>query len=104
MQYMVQKSFYRVIIVVLVSFLGISLISAHTAVAATLPQQESSKASQPNRIIIPTAGVNVPIINVGVTPQGNLDVPHNFTQAGWYMYGTVPGAIGSAVIDGHVDN
>jgi LPXTG-site transpeptidase (sortase) family protein len=30
--------------------------------------------------------------------------PTNFTDVGWYKYGTVPGYRGSAVFAGHVDN
>ena len=33
-----------------------------------------------------------------------MGVPSNFSDVAWYKYGTVPGQIGSAVIDGHVDN
>ena len=33
-----------------------------------------------------------------------MSVPSNYTDVGWYRYGTVPGQKGSAVIDGHVDN
>lgn len=58
----------------------------------------------PSKIVIPTANVSARIIDVGVTKAGNLDVPHNYVQAGWYRYGAIPGQIGNAVIDGHVDN
>src|SRR6185503_17165796 len=34
----------------------------------------------------------------------NMGTPSNFTDVAWYKYGTVPGQVGSAVIDGHVDN
>lgn len=33
-----------------------------------------------------------------------MGTPSNFTDVAWYKYGPVPGALGSAVIDGHVDN
>lgn len=59
---------------------------------------------RPTHIIIPSAKVDADIIDVGVTSSGNLDVPHNFVQTGWYKYGPVPGMPGNAVIDGHVDN
>lgn len=42
--------------------------------------------------------------HVGRAKSGNMAVPTNFTDAGWYREGTVPGNVGSAVIDGHVDN
>jgi sortase (surface protein transpeptidase) len=57
----------------------------------------------PVGISIPEARVDARVIPVGVTDAGNLDVPPNFVEAGWYMSGTRPGDVGSAVIDGHVD-
>lgn len=40
---------------------------------------------------------------MGLTPEGNLDVPDGKTNnVGWYAKGTVPGDMGSAVLDAHV--
>lgn len=58
----------------------------------------------PAHLVIPNAKVEASIIKVGVTPKGNLDVPNNYKEVGWYKSGVVPGQMGSAVIDGHVDN
>ncbi|MDE2188127.1 MAG: class F sortase [Patescibacteria group bacterium] len=58
----------------------------------------------PVSISIPSVGTNAPIISVGLTKTGNVDVPHNFVQAGWYTGNPTPGSEGSAIIDGHVDN
>jgi LPXTG-site transpeptidase (sortase) family protein len=58
----------------------------------------------PVSISIPRIDVRAKVIPMGVTPGGILDTPHNFVDVGWYRYGTMPGDIGSAVIDGHVDN
>ena len=33
-----------------------------------------------------------------------MAVPYNYTDVGWFRYGPIPGQIGSAVFDGHVDN
>lgn len=64
----------------------------------------SARRIKPTQIIIPTAKVNAEVINIGITKSGNLDVPPNYYQAGWYKYGVIPGEFGNAVIDGHVDN
>ncbi len=69
-----------------------------------VPVEAATAVALPVRIIIPTAKVNAPVIPVGVTPTGQLGTPSNFVQAGWYKGGVLPGQIGSAVIDGHVDN
>jgi sortase (surface protein transpeptidase) len=44
------------------------------------------------------------IVDVGVSPDGAMEIPEAFTQAGWYRYGPAPGAeSGAAVIAAHVD-
>ncbi|MDB5244879.1 MAG: peptidase sortase [Parcubacteria group bacterium] len=64
----------------------------------------SSMPSIPTRLIIPSIEVDAKVQGVGLTLLGNMGVPHNYTDVGWYKYGTIPGAKGSAVIDGHVDD
>ncbi len=71
---------------------------------ANAPIQEVSEEDQPARLIIPSIGVDADVQYVGVTAAGNMAVPTNFTDVGWYRYGTVPGQRGSAVVAGHVDN
>lgn len=58
----------------------------------------------PVSLSIPAINVQAHIQEVGLTKTGNMAVPTNFTDVGWYDQGTVPGDIGSAVIDGHVDD
>jgi sortase (surface protein transpeptidase) len=68
------------------------------------PQIAPIAPSIPKRLIIPTAKVNARVVGVTVTDEGNLDVPPNLVEVGWYSPGTIPGDVGSAVLDGHVDN
>jgi sortase (surface protein transpeptidase) len=74
--------------------------------AATIVNQAvySTTPGRPIWINIPDIKVNTNVIDVGVTATNNLDVPPNYTEVGWYKYGTKPGGVGSAVLDGHVDN
>jgi sortase (surface protein transpeptidase) len=58
----------------------------------------------PSRLTIPSLGIDAKVQYVGVNAKGNMGVPSNFTDVAWYQDGTLPGQIGSAVIDGHVDN
>ncbi len=60
---------------------------------------------KPSQLIIPAIGVSAHIQSVGLAWQGTGDmgIPTNFTDVGWYDEGPVPGAPGSAVIDGHLD-
>jgi sortase A len=57
----------------------------------------------PTRIIVPSIGLDAPIQDVGLNARGEMDVPAGTTNnVGWYQFGTVPGQIGSAVLDAHV--
>lgn len=58
----------------------------------------------PSRLHIPKIDIDAKVQHVGVTRSGNMAAPNNFTDVGWYKYGTAPGLQGSAVIAGHVDN
>jgi sortase (surface protein transpeptidase) len=66
---------------------------------------EPSTAPVPGlaRLRIPSIGVDAPIDDVGVTPQGDLATPTDPTHVGWYDAGSLPGRPGSSVIDGHLD-
>src|SRR5258708_1660959 len=74
--------------------------------ANTTPQTEvvpPKKITYPVRLIIPSIKIDDQIVKVGVTDNGEMDVPDGKTKnIGWYMYGTVPGEVGSAVLDAHV--
>ncbi|KAA0932140.1 class F sortase [Streptomyces apricus] len=68
--------------------------------AAALPR------SAPARVRIPSIRVDAPLMGLGLTPQGSLDVPPAARKnlAGWYAAGTAPGERGTAIVAGHVDN
>ncbi|GAA2433005.1 class F sortase [Streptomyces lavendulocolor] len=73
----------------------------HTdAAAAPLPP------SAPVRVRIPAIGVDAPVMRLGLARDGSLEVPPagNPNIAGWYKDGTPPGAEGTAIVAGHVDN
>ncbi len=59
----------------------------------------------PVRITIPAIGVDAAIQSVGIAwnVPGEMGIPTNFTDVGWYNEGPRPGMTGSAVIDGHLD-
>ncbi|MDP9297930.1 MAG: class F sortase [Actinomycetota bacterium] len=58
----------------------------------------------PDRVIIPAIGVSAPIVDLALNPDGTLEVPPGFLEAGWYTGSSVPGEPGPAVIVGHVDS
>ncbi|MFJ7203180.1 class F sortase [Streptomyces sp. NPDC098789] len=67
--------------------------------AAPLP------GSPPRRIRIPAIRVDAPLTGLGLEADGSLAAPPPARRdlAGWYRDGTTPGAVGTAVIAGHVD-
>jgi sortase family protein len=58
----------------------------------------------PVRLAVPARGVDVAVDPVGVTADGQMALPDDVDRAGWYRFGPVPGAPGSAVVAGHVDD
>ena len=63
----------------------------------------STSYGLPVRVQIPKLRVDARVIYVGLTKEGNMDVPTNVVDVGWYKYGALPGNIGTAVIAGHLD-
>lgn len=61
-------------------------------------------AHYPARIRIPALDIDTSVQHVGVNANGNMAVPTNYTDVGWYKYGPAPGESGSAVLAGHVNN
>jgi LPXTG-site transpeptidase (sortase) family protein len=56
--------------------------------------------SHPVAVVIPKIGVRSRLVDLGMT-DGKMDVPKP-AVAGWYTGGPTPGALGPAVIAGHV--
>ncbi|MFC9857504.1 MULTISPECIES: class F sortase [unclassified Streptomyces] len=70
------------------------------------PVAEPLRPSAPVRIRIPGIDVDAPMMRLGLGADGSLDVPPagNRNIAGWYKDGVPPGAKGTAIVAGHVDN
>ncbi len=66
---------------------------------ASGPMSESA----PVRLTIASIGVDTPLMDLGLMPDGSLEVPPDGTLAGWYTGAPTPGERGPAVIAGHVD-
>ena len=58
----------------------------------------------PVRLAVPALGVDAPVEPVGVRDDGQMALPDDVDRLGWYRFGPVPGAEGSAVLAGHVDD
>jgi sortase (surface protein transpeptidase) len=79
-------------------------LPAPTGPIAAGPQQRSAQVSLPVTLTIPSIGVQTSLIRLGLTASGTLQVPQSTAVAGWYTGSPRPGAVGSAVIAGHIDS
>jgi len=78
------------------------------AAEPTLPIHSYARVppSPPTRLSIPGIGVSAPLIELGLRPDGSMQVPsgRDFDKPGWFTEGPEPGQLGPAVIAGHVDS
>ena len=75
-------------------------------IAAVAQPKEAQEAAVPLPVTltIPAIGVQTRLVHLGVTAAGTLQVPASTAVAGWFTGGARPGAIGPAVIAGHIDS
>jgi sortase (surface protein transpeptidase) len=64
------------------------------------------RTSTPMTIVIPAIGVNAPVTHLDLNTDGTIQVPplNDHNLAGWYDRSVTPGAKGTSVIIGHVDD
>ena len=76
-----------------------------TPATTTTPEAPESQVpiSDPVGLRIDELNVDAPILPYGVDQRGQMDVPDNVTDVGWYRFGPSPGEPGSAVLAAHVD-
>ena len=95
-----------------ISFLVFSLIPlfylANSFYVRQVEQKQIGNITQqergfPVRLRIPAINVNTTIQRVGINSRGEMEVPGNVVDVGWFKLGSIPGERGSAVIDGHFD-
>ncbi len=58
----------------------------------------------PISVTIPAIGVTSNLLSLNRNPDGTVQVPSSFHEAGWYQRGPTPGQLGPSVILGHVDS
>jgi len=70
------------------------------------PAAPAAVSAAPAPVSLSVAGtpINMPVVPVGVSGGGAMEIPDAFDLAGWYRFGPAPGAAaGTAVIAGHID-
>jgi len=111
MNHGIRTFFIAIVTIAAVAVFGVTLTRAvwlapdsSVYVPDGVVRREVPPEEQPARLLIPALGIDAHIQYVGVNGSGNMGTPSNFTDVAWYKFGTAPGEIGSAAIDGHVDN
>jgi len=75
----------------------------NTLLSAPAPS-DAGAVSPPIRLQLPAIGVDTALQALRLQPDGSLQAPSAWQEAGWYADGVRPGAVGPAVIAGHVDS
>ena len=84
---------------------GVAALPAPTGPIVAPPQSTAPKpVAAPVSLTIPLIGVRTQLITLGLTSAGELQVPSSTAVAGWFTGSPRPGAIGSAIIVGHIDS
>jgi LPXTG-site transpeptidase (sortase) family protein len=71
--------------------------------SSLLTDQSGTEKAPPERLVIDALGIDAPVGAYGVDTDGQMAVPDNITEVGWYRHGPSPGDRGSAVLAAHVD-
>ncbi len=84
---------------------GVGALPAPTGPIVAPPQSAAPRpVAAPVSLTIPLIGVSTKLITLGLQSDGALQVPSTTSVAGWYTGSPRPGAIGSAIIVGHIDS
>ncbi len=66
---------------------------------------EVMSSSTPVQLRIPALQIDVPFsTSLGIDSDGAIEVPESYDTVGWYRFGPTPGALGPAVVLGHIDS
>lgn len=81
-------------------------VSSYTPPRSASPRSSGTTvlpAAAPVGLRIPAIGVDSMLMDLGLEPDGTLEVPPDGFPAGWYSGSPTPGELGPAIIAGHVD-
>lgn len=82
-----------------------SSLSASAPLTSTDPASTTvQNGILPAHLSIPSIGVDAAVEQVGKNVKGNMGAPTSYKTAAWYSLGSRPGAPGSAVLAGHLNN
>ncbi len=70
----------------------------------TSPTEIRTSSADPAFVDIAAIGATSTIGPLGTLLDGRLETPNDFMKVGWWAGGVVPGAVGPAVLAGHLDS
>jgi hypothetical protein len=79
-------------------------VPAPTPTWTVTPLTPTPTVAPPVRVRIPAIGVDSRIVHIGVDAAGELIPPRSAAVTGWFTSGPRPGAVGPALLAGHVDS
>ncbi|GAA1889716.1 class F sortase [Asanoa iriomotensis] len=59
--------------------------------------------STPTRLVVPRLRIDTALSPLGLQPNGTMEVPGDASTVGWFTKAPTPGALGPAVLAGHVN-
>jgi hypothetical protein len=83
---------------------AVTAIPAPVGPIAGVAHVQDVNVPLPVALSIPGIGIQTRLVDLGVTAAGALEVPSSTAVAGWYTGSSRPGAVGPAVIAGHIDS
>lgn len=78
--------------------------AAHLQNPNPLVRSLPAASAIPTTVSIPAIAVSSGLLSLSLDATGALEAPNVYDSAGWYAAGVVPGAIGPAIIAGHIDS
>lgn len=83
---------------------GVERGDVPTGSTSVVRQAPAAAGSRPIRLDVPTVGIHVDLVELGLAADGTLEVPAEPQRAGWFSGSPAPGQPGPSVIVGHVDS
>jgi hypothetical protein len=84
---------------------GVAALPVPTGPIVAPPQSaQPVPVASPVSLTIPLIGVKTQLITLGLAADGSMQVPSSTSVAGWYTGSPRPGAVGSAIVVGHIDS
>ena len=83
---------------------AVQVLPAPTGPIEAAPPSATAQVAEPVSLTIPDIGVSTSLVHLGLTSNGALQVPPTTAVAGWYTGSPRPGAVGPAIIAGHIDS